>query len=130
MSTLHTASNFDPQDYVVIDYLDNKRPTFNPSPFFSMESQVKNFEKEVEDWEKACKMYFGENFYKPIKYCAHCNRSGHVRYIAVVEHLPTKTNMAFGYTCAERLNFATKEAFRLQISKKNCMTSIQSAMHK
>lgn len=110
MRTIHTPANFDPANYEIVDYIDNKRPAYYGQP-------IQQLELEIREWTETNIRLFGENFHSRIHKCEHCNHSGHVRYIAVVNYIPTNTLHSFGYICAERLEIKDKAAFRLRFIK-------------
>lgn len=118
MST-HTASNFDPQSYEIVDYLDSKQPQFFPMPGLACntieyQAGLNEYYERLERWRNEWKHYFGESYGSHLRRCEHCNRTGHVRYCAVVRHKPTGEMLTFGYQCAERCEFKDKASFRLK----------------
>ncbi len=104
---IHSEKNFNPEQYEVVDYLDNKRPIYTGQP-------VKVFEEQVARWEEDIAFHFpgwrsgGDNIHK----CAHCGNTM-VRWISVVKHLPTGKKIVFGADCTFRLDFPNRQAFKL-----------------
>lgn len=105
MPSIHNPTNFRPEDYEVIDYLDNRRP-----PYIG-EGQVQ-YETLVRDWEENFKRIYGPEWRNKIHHCVHCG-NGNVRFIIACKHLPTGEVVTFGNECVARLNFRNHEAFRM-----------------
>lgn len=103
--TVHNPTNFEPSDYDVLDYLDNKRPVY-----YGQGSKA--FEQEVQWWEKDMENTFGTEWRKKVHHCVHCG-NGRVRWITAVKHVPTGDVVVFGSDCTQRLGFADKFAFKL-----------------
>lgn len=103
--TTHNPANFEPSDYVVEDYLDNKPPVYFGQP-------VELFERERAEWRAEMARTFGPQWQRKIHSCAHCG-NGSVRWITAVRHLPTEEVIVFGAVCTARLGFADKHAFKL-----------------
>jgi hypothetical protein len=112
----HSVQNFNPAEYEILDYLDNKPPQYYPgaTPYL--------FELAHEQWKSAIRRYFptsacvttGNTPQLPehnIHKCRHCGQTN-VRYIVAVKHLPTNTNMVFGDVCVSHLGFPNYQAFR------------------
>lgn len=106
MTNPHDATNFKPEEYSVVDYLDNQRPRYMGGP-------VEFYAAEVKRWEEEMAYYFPgwRNAQPNIHACGHCGNTN-VRYIVCVEHMPTKTNVVFGSDCVLRLNFANHSEFK------------------
>lgn len=102
-STVHNPSNFEPSDYVVEDYLDNKRPEFCGEP---------EFPRIVEMWETDMLRVLGADWRAKCHRCIHCG-NGTVRWITATRHVPTNEIVVFGAVCTDRLGFANKHAFKL-----------------
>lgn len=115
MSTIHNPSQFNPEHYDVVDYIDageiaaiwfghNHQPAELRSPA--------SYAQAVAD-EKACRdkyeKYFGVR-HCPTQ-CQHCG-TGRARYFAVAFHKPTSTHIAVGHICAENRLGLTLEAYR------------------
>lgn len=124
MSTEHTPANFDPRLYEIVDYIDNQRPSIDATSLAGLspeayESAIAFWQNEIKIWEDTVKKYFGEHGFNRIHKCEHCEHTGHVRYIAVINHLPTNTNLSFGHICARRLDIKDKATFRLKFILSN-----------
>lgn len=109
MSTIHNPSNFNPADYEVLDYVDNRRPEY-------FGGDVDSWKLAIEDWQADMARLFGPDWVRKIHHCAHCG-NGMVRYITAVLHHPTGETVVFGADCTERLGFANKHAFKLALLK-------------
>ena len=107
-ATVHNPTNFEPSDYVVENYFDNRRPAF----IFGQSQQ--DWQDEVTGWEKELFLTFGPNYLSLINHCVHCG-NGNVRWITAVRHLPTNDVVVFGCDCTQRLGFANKVAFKLAL---------------
>lgn len=118
-ASIHHAVNFHPEDYEVLDYLDNQPPKFEAfAPFFgapagSYERAREAFEAERAFWNKQMDEYFpGRHQGQPsIHHCTHCG-NGNVRYIVAVRHNPTGQNVVFGSDCVARLDFKSQSDFK------------------
>lgn len=106
MKNIHDAANFKPEEYSVVDYLDNRRPAYMGQP-------VAWYVEEVKRWEEEMAHYFPgwRNGAPNIHACGHCGNTN-VRYIVCVEHMPTKTNVVFGSECVEKLQFENRSALK------------------
>ena len=106
MKNIHDAANFKPEEYSVVDYLDNQRPRYMGGP-------VEYYVAEVKRWEEEMAHYFPgwRNANPNIHACGHCGNV-QVRYIVCVEHMPTKTNVVFGSECVEKLQFANRDELK------------------
>lgn len=107
--TVHNPTNFEPSDYEILDYFDNKPPCYFGQP-------VELFEADRKLWEADLENAFGPNWRKKIHHCAHCG-NGRVRWITAAKHLPTNDVVVFGSDCTERLGFANKFAWKLAVLK-------------
>lgn len=105
MATIHNPSNFEPADYEVEDYLDNKRPQYYGQG-------VDAHRQEVEWWQADMVRTFGADWVKKIHHCVHCG-NGRVRWITAVRHKPTNEVCVFGSDCTRRLEFVDKHQFKL-----------------
>jgi hypothetical protein len=117
--TIHHAVNFHPEDYEILDYLDNRPPRFEPpmSAHFSHEAfqaMVREYELDRKRWNDEMDRYFPHRAKRQpsIHHCTHCG-NGNVRYIVAVHHKPTGQNVVFGSDCVVRLGFANQNAFKL-----------------
>lgn len=108
-------AEFNPDDYVVIDYLDLKRPEYFPG------CPIEVYEEIVAQWRYAIERHFpdhrteGEG-HQSISQCNHCGHP-HLRYVAVVEHTPSGRKLAFGEICAERCEIQGRDKFRAKFIK-------------
>lgn len=105
IATIHNPVNFEPADYLVLDYLDNRRPQYCGGP-------VEMYALDVKYWEDDMRRAFGEDWRRKIHACVHCG-NGTVRWITAVRHTPTGEVVTFGSDCTERLGFENKMAFKL-----------------
>jgi len=106
MSTIHNPLNFEPSDYTVEDYLDNRRPAF----FGGLTAD--EYRREVEDWTAYMVRVLGTDWQRKSHACIHCGNTN-VRWITAVRHAPTGEVVVFGSDCTDRLGFANKHAFKL-----------------
>jgi hypothetical protein len=117
-NNVHSEANFNPAEYEVEAYLDNRPPVFMPSPFGgpgSIDAGLRDYENERKAWEQELKFYFpgwmngdpDHNIHK----CRHCGNTN-VRYIVACKHLPTGKNVVFGDICVDRLSFANRSEFK------------------
>lgn len=109
MSTVHNPTHFNPADYEVEDYLDNKRPQYYGQ-------SIPMWELEIKDWEADMARTFGADWRAKIHHCVHCG-NGNVRWITAVRHTPTGDVVVFGSDCTERLAFPNTVAFKLALLK-------------
>jgi hypothetical protein len=120
----HAPSNFDPADYRVIDYIDNKRPEPPKPPFppgVNVQSIYDAYDRYLKIWQERIFEHFpdwrtGGDDHQSIHQCNHCGHPG-IRWVAVVEHIPTGAKLAFGETCAERVELEGRDAFRSKFIK-------------
>ena len=105
IATAHNPTHFEPADYVVENYLDNKRPEYCGGP-------VEEYAREVAFWEEDMRVALGDDWRAKSHRCVHCG-NGSVRWITSVRHLPTNDVVVFGAICTDRLGFANKVAFKL-----------------
>lgn len=102
MSTIHNPSQFQPQDYVVVDYFDNRPPEY----VFGMPAEAFRAEREWHMKERS-RLFPELNCYR----CEHCGQ-GNVRYVVAVDHVPTGKRVCFGQDCVVRLDFPNQDAFK------------------
>lgn len=105
MATIHNPTNFNPADYTVLDYLDNRRPEY-------FGQTVEAWREEIAFWEADMARIFGATWQRKIHSCVHCG-NGRVRYITAVEHIPTGDVVVFGADCTARLGFADRMSWKL-----------------
>jgi hypothetical protein len=103
--TVHNPTNFEPANYTVLDYYDNKRPEY-------FGQDVETWRLEIADWEADMARAFGPDWRKKIHHCVHCG-NGNVRWITAVSHTPTGEVVVFGSDCTERLGFANRQDWKL-----------------
>lgn len=111
MSSIHNPSQFEPADYSVIDYFDNKPPAFNLGAIGedSTGRALEYFNADRQRWMETREKLFPEsNCYQ----CQHCGQ-GNVRWVTAVLHKPTGKHICFGAECTARLGFASANDFRL-----------------
>jgi hypothetical protein len=118
MATIHTERNFEPSDYVVLDYLDNKRPAYCGGP-------VEGYVEIVKQWEGDMERALGADWRAKSHRCVHCG-NGSVRWITAVLHKPTNDRVVFGADCTERLGFENHQAFKLALLKKRAAAHAES----
>lgn len=113
---IHQAVSFHPEQYEVLDYLDNKPPQFCPPGFACpqhiLDAALDAYRADRKAWSDMMQAYFphrGEGC--DIHHCTHCG-NGNVRYIVAVRHVPTNQHVIFGSDCVERLGFANQSAFK------------------
>jgi len=110
--TVHNPSNFNPADYVVVDYVDNRRPV----PYGWTPAEFADHQNEVAQWEAHNARLFGADWRAKINRCVHCG-NGNVRWITAVQHVPTGETVTFGADCTERLGFKDQHTFKLALLK-------------
>ena len=110
MPTVHNPTNFEPSDYEVLTYLDNKRPQY-------FGQSILSWELEIKDWEAEMAFFLGADWRRKSHACIHCG-NGRVRWITVCNHIPTGEHVVFGADCTERLEFVNKHAFKLALLQK------------
>jgi hypothetical protein len=113
---IHRPAEFDPDDYQVIDYLDNRRPEPPPAHLLGRPGVAEMYELMVAAWQARIFKHFpdwrtGGDDHTSVFHCNHCGHPG-IRWVAVVEHKPTGKRLAFGETCAERTELPGRSAFR------------------
>lgn len=112
---IHSVVNFNPADYEVLDYLDNKRPQYVGQP-------IAAWEAEIQMWKRQILRYFPTSAVATtgavqqlpehnIHKCRHCGNTN-VRYIVACKHIPSGTNVVFGDVCVDHLGFANHQQFR------------------
>lgn len=109
MSTIHNPSQFNPEDYTAIDYIDSNEPANIRAAYIYDKRPEANAEcfAQIKAFYDLCEKYFGVRS-APHR-CAHCG-NGRSRYFAVAHHAPTNTNIAVGHICADhRLGITTDQ---------------------
>lgn len=122
----HAPSNFDPADYEVIDYIDNKAP--DTGAIFAAwlrdgvgaEKAAAIAQAAREQYERRVFEHFpewrtGGTDHQSIFQCNHCG--AHIRWVAVALHKPTGNKLAFGEICADRCEIESRDAFRAKFIK-------------
>jgi hypothetical protein len=104
-STVHNPTNFNPADYEVITYLDNKQPEYYGQ-------DMADYTAEVAAWRAEMVDVLGANWHSKVHHCVHCG-NGNVRWITATQHIPTGERVVFGADCTARLGFADRQAFQL-----------------
>ena len=99
----HTISNFDPVDYEVIDWFDNRPPMLNEY------NTAENYRSELDLRLEEIQQLFPEG--QERTRCQHCGHA--IRYVAVTLHIPSGKNVAFGQICAERCDLPDRAEHRL-----------------
>lgn len=121
----HRPAEFDPADYRVIDYIDNKAPNTGEI-YLAWLRMGKTPEEAQQIAERARKSYEAKvfehfpNWQTAGAYGIHqCNHCGHnpIRWVAVVEHIPTGGKLAFGEICADRCELPGRDAFKVKFLK-------------
>ncbi len=120
--TVHNPTNFDPADYMVLEYLDNQPPQFNPSI-----RDVEEFAQLRELWKAQMVALYGADYSAKIHRCVHCG-NGNVRWITAVRHIPTGNVVTFGAHCTDRLNFANRADWKLADLKRRAAATHQRMM--
>ena len=119
MSTIHNPKNFNPQDYRVIDYFDNRRPEY----YFGM--SINDYEFMVRQWEGELRAVYGNDFHSKIHRCVHCGQ-GNVRYIAACQHIPTGEVVTFGDICVHRLEIPNRDEFKSKYIRTKAQREMQA----
>lgn len=115
---VHRPAEFNPADYQVKGYIDNKRPV---PPRGADAAAYAAYERYVAWWEGQIQAFFpnwttGGGDHCSIFQCNHCGHPG-IRWVAVVEYLPTGENLAFGEICAERCELPGRSEFAAKYIK-------------
>jgi hypothetical protein len=114
----HNPSNFHPEDYEVVEYLDNQPPRLASfcaplSSFSDHQRSVEAHQRMMDAWRKEMDFFFpNRREHKPsIHQCTHCGNT-RVRYIVACLHKPSGQHVVFGSDCVERLGFANQSSFK------------------
>lgn len=102
MASVHNPSKFEPSDYEVNDYFDNRPPEYCLG--MNAEQHRKMLEFHHKD---RMRLFKGGACYQ----CSHCG-NGNVRYVVSVLHIPTGDLVCFGSDCVHRLGFKDRMAFK------------------
>jgi len=109
----HIISNFIPEDYEAVAYLDNKVPTFTEffTPGADVQIASEIYEAQLAQYHENFARYYGwrhegKQARVPRK-CDHCG-SG-LRYVVVAKHIPTGNHICMGETCSERCEMTLEE---------------------
>jgi len=114
LPSIHNPSNFEPSNYEVVEYLDNRPPAPPTGAWINAGSYPELFARYDilrAEWRSAMVHFFGENFSSVIHRCCHCG-NGTIRYIAVCLYKPTQEHVVFGDICVDRLGFANANTFK------------------
>jgi uncharacterized protein YeeX (DUF496 family) len=103
-TTEHTEKNFDPANYEIIDYFDNKRPQYYGQP-------IEIWKAEIEDWKENFRRVYGPDWINKIHRCEHCHNTN-VRYIVAVKDKRTDEVITFGDICVAKLSFDNLNEYR------------------
>ena len=126
MATIHNPTNFDPKDYVVVDYLDNRQPIYTGDRSFGGDSGVESYRQEVAQWQADMARALGSDWPSKVGHCIHCG-NGKVRWITAVQHVPTGERVVFGAVCTERLGFSDKMQFKLALLQSRAAARVERA---
>lgn len=113
MSTIHNPVNFVPENYVVVDYLDNKPPMADEYYYiYRADAAAQKFDLDRSYFHDSFGKYFGftdaSNKRASIPHhCVHCG--SYIRYVAVAHYAPANKYVAIGTTCANRCDMSTDE---------------------
>ncbi len=118
--TIHNPARFEPKDYEVRGYFDNKPPEF----YYRMDTDT--YRRLYDAWKEDGKLLFGPDWVSKVHRCTHCGNSL-VRYVAAAVHRPTGEIICFGSQCVERLHFEDKHQFRLKHIRSHAMNMARAA---
>jgi hypothetical protein len=100
--TIHNPTNFDPSQYEINGYFDN-RP-----PYKIFGQSAKEYKLMQQQWEMEREELFPDhNDHR----CEHCGQPN-VRFVISCTHTPTNKNICFGDICVARLNFPNYDKFQ------------------
>ena len=102
-TTEHTEKNFDPSNYEVVDYFDNRRPQY-------FGQSIEEWKSQIEYWQQSLKRVYGEDWVRKIHRCEHCHQPN-VRYIAAVKDTRTNEVITFGDICVDKLGFRNRSEY-------------------
>jgi len=121
--TVHNPTNFDPADYVIENYFDNRPPEYFPPDVCGMQidllnaQAMKDWRARTDAWEGSLTDSLGDDYEDKIHRCVHCGNSN-VRWITAARHTPTGEVVVFGSDCTDRLRLAGRDEFKLSQLKK------------
>lgn len=113
MSTIHNPKNFIPENYVVVDYLDNRGPAADEYFYiYRADAATQMFDIARDRFNADFAKYFGMrdtvNGRANVPYtCVHCGSA--IRYVAVAHYAPADKFVAMGTECANRCDLTTDE---------------------
>ncbi len=123
---IHRPAEFDPADYEIIDFIDNKAPDYGAAFLQGLHTGASA--EAVAEMVKAMRAEYEARIFehfpnwttggidrRSIFQCNHCG--AHIRWVAVALHKPTGSKLAFGDICAERCELPTRDAFRAKFIK-------------
>jgi hypothetical protein len=114
MSTIHNPVNFDPTQYVIVDYFDNKPPEY----VLGMDLEVWQRWREAHRREMEA-LFLSKNC--SAHRCTHCG-NGTVRYVVAADHIPTGQRVCFGDICVHRLSIPNASEFRMKCIRSKAST--------
>lgn len=121
MSTIHNPSNFDPTQYEVLGYFDNRPP--EPPIQLGLLGHLLGGgvdERATELWRDAFAKWTDERARlfgnTSCSRCHHCGQSN-VRFVAAARHIPTGDTVCFGDICVERLSLPSRDAFKAKFMR-------------
>lgn len=120
---VHSPKSFNPADYEVVSYVDNKPPA-PPTGTAVTNAAWEAWKQAQESWRAYVLSYFpdwrtgdGDNDHQSIYTCNHCGHHG-IRTVAVTKHIPTGKFLAFGEICAFRAELAGVDEFKALQARK------------
>jgi hypothetical protein len=100
--TIHNPTNFNPADYEINGYFDNRPPRKLPG------WTAERFQKATQEWEMERDELFPDHNDHA---CQHCGQTN-VRFVISCEHIPTRKSVCIGDICVARLNFPDYDKFQ------------------
>lgn len=117
MPTVHNPTNFKPEDYEILGYIDNQPP----KAFWGQ--TLEHREAELSYWRREMESLFpARNAYR----CQHCGQ-GNVRYVCAAKHRSTGEHVCFGDICVARLGFPNHDAFRAKMIRTKASRAAERA---
>ena len=112
---IHSTVNFNPADYEVDGYLDNKRPEYFGQPIAAWKAEIEFWKQSIREYFPTCACVTDGNVAQlpehNIHKCVHCGQTN-VRYICAVRHIPPGNYVVFGDVCVAHLGFANFQEFK------------------